>query len=381
MAAGSFRPEEVQALNGKFLGVLVRVSILAVALAVGSAALAPIVRGEDSFSQLAVILAAVNSRDTGIPAAKAPLGQTGARFTGKTDSTSVSQVEPMFVEADYRLPDDSDVGEGRPYGAMSQGGYGLFSTENALVPTTSAWHMGFQYRYDRYRYLDGDDNVIKGSQKLLPISVAYNRNKWSFGLTVPFQNWEATADAGGKPSVNLSGLHDTELRAARQIWMKSDGSQAVTAHLTGRIPGGNYDTPYRDFSGKTRTGVRVGPAWAARGGWIEAGSAYSRRIDESWMSHLNLAYAYDGQDSMSRLAYSGSLDYRIGQNLALTGQLNGTYWAASDGPDGGVLDLLLGAVIFNRRWQASFGVPVSLQHDWGFGHDIGFVGGVSTRWE
>ena len=289
----------------------------------------------------------------------------------------------MFVGAEYRLPSGLDVGESDPdpYGAAGHAGYGLFSTENALLPETPAWNLGFQYRYERYRYFDGKENQVKGSQTVVPMTMARNDGNWSFALTVPTQKWETTTAAGNKPYVRLQGIHDVELRAVRRIWEKEDGSAAVTAHLAGRTPGGNYDTPFRDFTGKTRTGVSVGPAGATRGGWLQTGGAYSHRINGSWISHLNLAYAYDAQDRLARLIYGSALDYRVGQNLALTGQVNGTSWTATKGPDGTALDLLLGAVVFNERWKASFGVPVSLQHTWNFGHDIGFTGGLSTTWE
>jgi len=346
------KPAGAGAMSGLWRG-LARVGMFAAVLAIGTA-----VMTDGSVSRAAVIRAESDS----------------------PKAVATPRHEAMFVEADYRLPDGIDVGESEPYGAAGQGSYGLFSVENALVSRADAWHLGFQYRYERYRYLDGKNGQIKGSQTLYPISLIRQTGNWAFGMTVPFQQWEATADAGNKPYAKLSGLHDVDVRATRQVWVKDDGSQGVTAHLAGRIPGGKYDIPYRDFTGKTRNGVKVGPAWASRGGWLEAGGAYSRKIDESWLSHLNLAYAYDAQDAMSRLTYGGSLDYRLGQNMALTGQVNGTYWAVSDGLDGGMCDLLLGAVLFNDRWQVSFGVPIGLQHDWGFGHDIGFTGGVSTTW-
>ncbi len=365
------------AMHRTLLRALTRFGIIAGSLGMIALLLAPSVQGDDTFDRLALVLGAVEA-----PRAEAP-GAAGVKRNEKSFATTEKggRHEPLFVDADYRLPDDSGDGEGIPYGATNRGGFGLFDIETPFVPDVPAWYFGFQYKYDSYKYINGGKGRIKGNQMLFPISVVYNRDEWAYGLVIPFQNWEVTSANGNTRTADLSGLHDVELRATRRMWASEDGTQAANAHVSVSIPGGNYHVPYADFSGAGRPGAEIGPAGATRGSRFGIGGAYSRRIDANWMSHLNLAYVHDGRDRIGRLAYDGALDYRIGRNLALTGQLLGTYWMADSGPDGGVIDFLLGAVVFNDRWQASIGIPVSLQHEWGYGHDLGFVGGISTHWD
>lgn len=289
--------------------------------------------------------------------------------------------QSLYHEAQYRLPDELKPTDITPYFANFQGYHGLFDTEVALYPYIKTWHLGFQFRYDKYKYLNGRDSIVEGRQWTMPLNLMYSGRKLMIALTVPFQTWSVTRSGGGFNTVSLSGLHDPELKVGYQVWKNLEGTHAVTLHTAGRFPGDNYHQPLWNLSGKTRTGVRTGPANATRGAWTEFGGAYSGKISERWSSHLNFGLANDAEDSISRYLYRGMVDYRVNHNFSLVSELNGTYYEMDNGPDGGNLDLLLGMALFNDGWQATLGFPMSLQSEWGYGHDFGVSFGVNTRWD
>ncbi|MBI3038658.1 LysM peptidoglycan-binding domain-containing protein, partial [bacterium] len=289
--------------------------------------------------------------------------------------------QPLYHEVRYRLPDELKTTETTPYFANFQGYHGLFDTENALYPYIKTWHFGFHFRYDKYDFLNGNPSVVNGRQWIIPINLLYTGHRLMAGVTVPFQDWEVTTAAGGAPTVRLSGAHDPEVKAGYQIWKNQEGTHAVALHVAGRFPSGNNHQPLATLTGKTRVGVRIGPANATRGAWSEFGGAYSGVLGDRWNSHLNLGVANDAEDNITRYLYRGSLDYRVNHNFSLVSEVNGTTWEMDNGPDGAVVDLTLGMALFNRGWQAVLGFPISLQHHWGYGHNFGVTLGLNGRWD
>ncbi len=293
----------------------------------------------------------------------------------------VPVVTNLYREEKYRIPDELKPTDYSPYYANYNGYYGLFETESALIPYINTWHFGFHFRYDHYQYLNGYKSVIDGRQWMAPINLLYTGHKLYAGVTIPIQGWEVTYSGLTLPKVALNGLHDIEAKVGYQIWKNFEGTHAVTLHLAGKFPGDNYHQPLFDMSGKTRLGVRVGPANATRGAWAEFGGAYTGRLNDRWTSHINLALANDSEDSIAKYIYRGGLDYRVNQHFSLVGELNGNTWEMDGGPDGANTDMTIGAVFFNESWQFVLGFPYALQSHWGYGHDFGVTCGLNTRWD
>ncbi|MFZ2958687.1 MAG: LysM peptidoglycan-binding domain-containing protein [Candidatus Ozemobacteraceae bacterium] len=311
-----------------------------------------------------------------------PLGMAMPPVAGGTGGAAVMPTtQALYHEAQYRLPDELKPTDITPYFTNFNGYYGLFSTECALYPYIKTWHVGFNFRYDKYKYLNGRDSVIDGRQWIAPLNVMYTGRKLMVGLTVPFQNWEVTRSGGGYSTVGLSEVHDPELKAGYQIWKNLEGTHAVSLHVAGRFSSGNYHQPYWTMLGKTTTNVRVGPAGATRGSWTEFGGAYTGKLSERWSSHLNFALANDSDDSITKWIYRGLVDYRVNHNFSLIGELDGSMTDMNNGPDGGVLDFLFGMALYNEGWEAILGFPMSLQSDWNYGHDFGVTVGVNARWD
>ncbi|MBF0406363.1 MAG: LysM peptidoglycan-binding domain-containing protein [Candidatus Riflebacteria bacterium] len=293
----------------------------------------------------------------------------------------LSSPPPVNNSERYNLPDELKPTGYTPYFANMRAAPGLFNTECAFYPFIKTWNIGFHFQYEKYKYLNDRDKVIEGRQWLLPLNLMYTGRKLTVGLSVPFQDWEVTRSGILAPTVNLSGMHDPELRVGYQIWKNLEGTHAVSLHVAGRFPGDNFHQPYTNMSGKTRTNVRVGPAEATRGSWTELGGAYSGELSNRWTSHVNLAVANDSEDGIARYMYRTAVDYKVNHNLSLVGELNGTTWEMDHGPDGANIDLLLGMVLFNERWQGILGFPMSIERQWGYGNDFGVVMGVNHRWD
>lgn len=299
----------------------------------------------------------------------------GAPQAGPETSTT------LYREEKYRIPDELKPTDYSPYFLNLRGYHGLIETESALIPYYKTWHFGFGFRYDKYKYLNGQDNIVEGRQWIMPVSLMYTGRKLMAGVSVPFQSWEVTRTGGGFPTVNLSGLHDPELKLGYQIWKNYEGNHAVLLHVAGRFSSDNYHQPLITLAGKSRVGVKIGPANATRGSWVEFGGAYSGRISERWASHVNLGIANDGEDSISKYMYRGGVDYRVNQHFSLIGELDGESWEMDNGPDGPNIDLILGMAVFNEGWQANIGFPMALQSEFGYGHDFGVTFGLNTRWD
>lgn len=299
---------------------------------------------------------------------------------------SAPQVGPetsttLYREEKYRIPDELKPTDYSPYFANLRGYHGLIETESALIPFIKTWHFGFGFRYDKYKYLNGKDNIIDGRQWVMPVNLLYTGRKLMAGISFPFQNWEVTRTGGGFPTVNLAGAHDPEMKLGYQIWKNYEGNHAVLLHVAGKFSSDSYHQPLIDLSGKSRVGVKIGPSNATRGSWVEFGGAYSGRISERWASHVNLALANDAEDSISKYIYRGGVDYRVNQHFSLIGELDGESWEMDNGPDGPNIDLILGMSVFNEGWQGTLGFPMALQSEFGYGHDFGVTFGLNTRWD
>lgn len=287
----------------------------------------------------------------------------------------------LYREEKYRIPDELKPTDYSPYFANLRGYHGLIETESALIPYIKTWHIGLGFRYDKYKYLNGKDNIIDGRQWVMPLNLLYTGRKLMAGVSIPFQSWEVTRTGGAFPTVSLSGNHDPELKVGYQVWKNYEGNHAVLMHVAGKFSSDGYHQPLIDLSGKSRVGVKIGPANATRGSWVEFGGAYSGRISERWASHVNLALANDSDDSLTRYIYRSGVDYRVNQNFSLIGEVNGESWEMDNGPDGPNVDLVLGLAVFNDGWQGTLGFPMAIQSKFGYGHDFGVTFGVNTRWD
>jgi nucleoid-associated protein YgaU len=287
----------------------------------------------------------------------------------------------LYREERYRIPDELKPTNFSPYFANLNGYHGLFETESALLPYLPTWNFGLHFRYEKLQYLNGQKNVIEGNRSVIPLHLTYTGKKLFAALNVPFQNWEVKRSGGNSNTVSLSGLHDPSLKVGYQVWKNLEGTHAVTLHAEGKFPGDNYHQPLWDFSGKSNVGVRVGPAEATRGAWVEVGGAYSGVMNDKWTSHLNLAIANDSEDSISKYIIRAGTDYRVNQNFAIVGELNSTSYEMDNGTDDTNVDLLLGFILFNDSWQGQLGFPIALEKDWGYHHDFGVVFGLNHRWD
>ncbi len=286
----------------------------------------------------------------------------------------------LYREERYRIPDELKPTDFSPYFGNSHGFHGLFEVESALIPYIPTWNFGLHYRYEKYQYLNGDKNIIEGVEHMIPLHLSYAGRKFFAGLTVPFQNWEVNQSGGGQ-KVALSGVHDPTFKVGYQVWKNLEGNHAVTLHTEGKFPGGNYHQPLANMTGKSKVGVRVGPAEATRGGWFQVGGAYTGRLNEQWASHINLALANDPRDSITKFILRGGMDYRVNRNFAIVGELNSASYEMDNGPSDTNVDFLLGFILFNDSWQGSLGFPIALQKGWGYSHDFGVQFGLNHRWD
>lgn len=286
----------------------------------------------------------------------------------------------LYREERYRIPDELKPTDYTPYFTNMNGYHGLFGVESAFLPYISTWNFGLQLRYEKYQYLNGEKNIIEGTETYTPIHLNWAGKKMFAGVTVPFQSWEVKRSGVGS-SVSLSGLHDPSVKLAYQVWKNFEGDHAVTLHAEGKFPGGNYHQPLATMTGKSITGVRVGPAESTRGAWVEVGGAYSGRMNEKWASHLNLALANDSEDSLSKFILRAGTDYRVNRNFSIVGELNSASYEMDGGPDDTNVDLVLGFLVFNDSWQGSIGFPIALQKGWGYSHDFGVEFGLNHRWD
>jgi len=312
---------------------------------------------------------------------------------------------PLYQETKYRLPDELKPTDISPYFTNNSGMHGLFNTESALYPYDSTWHMGVNFQWSNYKYLWGQKNYISGTQWLLPVNLLYTGHKFMAGFSIPFQSYSMNAVNSGLSTDNYSSIQDPEIRAGYQIWKNYDSTHAVALHVAGKFSSDNYHSPNPDFAGHART-IPIGPTMATKGHWVEFGGAYTGKMSDRWTSHLNLAFANDSNDSLSRLNYGGALDYRVNHNFALTSELSGTYWRTGTdflllqpttaaqravlnlnpgmytqtAKNGSNTDLTLGMSLFNEHWQFVLGFPINLQSEFGVYRDFGIITGVNTRW-
>ena len=318
----------------------------------------------------------------GMPGAfEAPASPYGAPVPPPVmgDPIAVS-TRDLYREERYRIPDQLKPTDFTPYFTTQNGYHGLFNVESALLPYISTWNFGLHMKYEKYQYLNGEKSIIEGSETMLPLHLNYAGKKMFAGVTVPFQTWEVKR-SGGNDSVSLSGLHDPSVKLGYQVWKNLEGEHAVTLHAEGKFSGGNYHQPLAAMTGKSTTGVRVGPAEATRGAWVELGGAYTGKMSEKWNSHLNLALANDAEDGLSKFILRAGSDYRVNRNFAIVGELNSASYEMDNGPEGTNVDLVLGFMLFNDSWQGSIGFPISVQQDWGYSHDYGVIFGLNHRWD
>lgn len=287
----------------------------------------------------------------------------------------------LYREDRYRIPDELKPTDFSPYFTNMNGYHGLFETESALLPYIPTWHFGLHYRYEKYQYLNGQKSIIEGNESMIPLHLAYTGKKLFAALNIPFQSWEVKRSGGVGNTVSLSGMHDPSLKIGYQVWKNLEGTHAVTLHAEGKFPGDNYHQPLANMTGKSNVGVRVGPAEATRGAWVEVGGAYSGVMNDKWSSHMNLALANDSEDSITKFIMRCGMDYRVNHNFSIVGEINSNSYEMDNGPDNTNVDLLLGFLLFNDQWQGSIGFPIALQKDWGYSHDFGVVFGLNHRWD
>lgn len=266
-----------------------------------------------------------------------------------------------------------------PYFTNVHGYHGLFKTESALLPDPSTWNFGLHLKYDNYRYLNGKKNVVKGYQQFVPLHILYTGKRLFAGVTVPFQKWKVERD-GISDYVTHSHLHDPTAKVGYQVWRSLDENHALTLHAEGRFSTNNYHQPLFDMSGKTKDDVRIGPAGATRGSWLQLGAAYSGDISERWVGHLNMALAKNSRDKIKKAIIRCGADYRVSRNFALASELIGESYEMNQDADGTNIDMILGFIFFNDRWQGNLGVDISLKRKWGYGHNFGVITGLQHRW-
>lgn len=318
------------------------------------------------------------------PPISRPVQQTAPhRYSSSGQPTPpppIVSTRELYAEERYRLPNELKPTTFSPYFMNFNGFHGLFDVESALVPYYPTWHFGMHYRYRNYKYLNGKKDVVSGSEMVVPLHLAYTGKKLFAGVTVPFQNWKVN-DPNSNNSVSLSGLHDPSLKVGYQLWQNLDGTHAVTIHTKGRFSSKNHHQPLVTMDGKSRDGVRVGPAEATRGSWGQLGAAYSGQFTDRWTSHINMALANNSKDSITQMIIRGGLDYRVNHNFSIATEINSTSYEMDNGRDGTNVDMNLGFLLFNHNWQGSLVFDVNLQRKWGYSHDYGIVLGLNHRWE
>lgn len=327
------------------------------------------------------------------PASVAPYsGNTYGAYGASTSMGAPVAVSTrnLYREERYRIPDELKPTDFTPYFNNINGYYGLFEVESALLPYIPTWDLGLHMRHRKYQYLDGEKNVIEGTETYIPLHLTYAYRKMFIGATVPFQSWDVKLSGGGQ-EVSLSGLHDPSLKFGYQVWKNLEGSHAVVLHAETKFSGGNYhnvfyNNTFTDLGGKSKTGSVIGPAYATRGTWMEIGGAYSGRTNEKWSNHLNMSIANNSEDSILKMNFRLGTDYRVNRNFSVVGEINSTSYEtdnvlAGQGKNGTNVDLLLGFVLFNDQWQASLGFPIAVQKDWWYYHDFGVTFGINARWD
>lgn len=288
-------------------------------------------------------------------------------------------LKSQFRGMEFELPENLKPDKISPYFVNARGLHGLFNTESALFPNIRTLDLGLSLRFDKYKESPYQTSTLTGSQWVMPLNLLFLRNRLMVGASVPVQSWEVQRSDIDSQSVSMSGLHDPSVRVGYQVWTDTATCQAISLHFSARIPSGNYHQPKLDMTDKTKDSIQVGPAAATRGGWLELGGAYSRKLTDRWNTHFNLELASNPRDRMSRISPRGTLEYTLDENCVLLTELNGDSWIMEKGPDGTNLDVLLGVAWFTPRWQFSLGVPINVQSDWGYKHDIGLQLGMNFR--
>ena len=270
------------------------------------------------------------------------------------------------------------------------GYYGLFEVETALLPYIPTWDFSVGFKHSSYNYLNGEKGVVKGTEILVPISMTYAFRKMFVGATIPFQSWDVKTSAG-QQNIKLSGMHDPSVKFGYQVWKNLEGTHAITLHTEAKFSGGNYHTPFlnntlTEFVGKTKEGSVQGPANAMRGNWFEIGGAYTGKTNEKWTNHMNVAIANDSKDSLMKMTLRLGTDYRTNRNFALVGELNASRYETdnvliNNGKGGTNAELMFGCVLFNDQWQATLGVPISIQREFSYYYDFGVTLGINARWD
>lgn len=328
----------------------------------------------------------------------------GAPVPGPAPAPGMSvavSTRDLYREERFRIPDELKPTDYTPYFVNFNGYHGLFETECALLPYLSTWNFGVQMKYENYRFLNAEKDIVEeGYELIVPVHLTYSGKKFFAGMTIPFQNWEVK---DGVNTADLSGLHDPSLKVGYQVWKNLDGDHAVTVHAEGRFPGGNYDRPQQEIGtavdGTTKTGAFMGPAGATRGAEVQVGGAYSGQLNEKWASHINMALANNPEDNLTKLILRGGLDYRVNRHFSIVGELTSTSYdvdnsdqliytktpgialPADNKTAGTNVDMIVGFTLFNDRWQGNLAFPVALQKEFGYGHDFGVIFGVNHRWD
>ena len=186
-------------------------------------------------------------------------------------------------------------------------------------------------------------------------------------------------------------MHDPSVKFGYQVWKNLEGTHAITLHTEAKFSGGNYHTPFlnntlTEFVGKTKEGSVQGPANAMRGNWFEIGGAYTGKTNEKWTNHMNVAIANDSKDSLMKMTLRLGTDYRTNRNFALVGELNASRYETdnvliNNGKGGTNAELMFGCVLFNDQWQATLGVPISIQREFSYYYDFGVTLGINARWD
>ena len=325
-----------------------------------------------------------------IPGAVAPV-QTTVNHVISDQPVATHKYE-LYREEKYRLPDELKATDFDPYFTNVNGYRGLFNTESALIPYLPTWNIGFSYKHDNLKFFNGEKDIVDGSANKYMMNLNYTGHKFFAGITVPYQTWEEGINGGKK--AELSGMHDTSVKVGYQVWKNFEGTHAVTLHLEGKIAGGNYHSPIVNQYGlsdgrKSKEGAAPrftanGPAGAYEGSWVEFGGAYSGILNDKWASHLNLAFANNSKDDITKIEVRAGTDYRVNRNFALVGELSAeNYQAPTDvyGGNGMNADLTLGFMVFNDEWQANLGFPINIKHEWGTESDFSVIAGINHRWD
>ncbi len=289
----------------------------------------------------------------------------------------------VYRDERYRLPDELKEIDYDAYFTNLNGYRGLFNTECALIPYLPTWNIGFTFKYEDIKTLNGEKDVIDGYRTLSVMNLNYTGHKFFAGVSVPFQTWEEKAVAGG-PKSKLDGMQDPSVKVGYQVWKNLEGTDAVTLHVEGKFAGGNYHRPLLGQGLKTKVDSHLGPGGATKGSWVEFGGAYSGRLNETWSSHINMSIANDSTDDITKVVLKGGTDYRVNRHFSLVGEIEFDKYLAKEayfGKNGINSELTLGMVFFNDDWQANIGFPINVKNDWGQQGSFGVIAGLNHRWD